>query len=100
MGAYRERALQIADALRDLDGVEVVPDPPHTTMMHLFLRRDAAALKAAVVRLAREEGIWTFSFRPADVPGVQKAELEVGDATLDVSPGEFRDVIERLLFAA
>lgn len=97
MAAYRRRALEIADALRDLEHVEVLPDPPHTTMMHLFLHREAGPLQATVVRLAREEGIWSFSFRPSDVPGVQRAELEVGDATLRFSPGEFRDVIERLL---
>jgi threonine aldolase len=28
MPKYRERALQIAEALRDLPGVKVVPDPP------------------------------------------------------------------------
>ena len=73
------------------------PDPPHTTMMHLFLRREAEPLRAAVVRLAKQERIWTFSFWASDVPGVQRAELEVGDATLGFSPEEFRGVIERLL---
>ena len=77
--------------------MEILPDPPHTTMMHLFVRREAGPLQAAVVRLAREEGIWAFSFRPSDVPGVQRAELEVGDATLRFSPEEFRGVFERLL---
>ena len=63
----------------------------------LFLRREAGPLQAAVVRLAREERIWTFSFGPSDVPGVQRAELEVGDATIQFSPEEFRNVIDRLL---
>jgi hypothetical protein len=49
------------------------------------------------VRLAREEGIWTFSSWASEVPGVQRAELEVGDATLGFSPEEFGGVIERLL---
>ena len=97
MPAYRQHALQIAEALRDLPGADVLPDPPHTTMMHLFLRREPGALQAAVVRLAREERIWTFSFGPSDVPGVQRAELEVGDATIQFSPEEFRNVIDRLL---
>jgi threonine aldolase len=97
VGAYRERALEIAEALRDLADVDVLPDPPHTAMMHLFLRREAEPLRAAIVRLAREERIWTFSFWASDVPGVQRAEVEVGDATLGFSPEEFADVIERLL---
>jgi hypothetical protein len=65
--------------------------------MHLFLRREAAALTSAVVRLASEHRIWTFSFRPADAPGVQRTELEVGDATLGFAVEEFREIIERLL---
>src|SRR5207248_10685804 len=38
---YRRHALAIANGLRDLPGVEVVPDPPHTTMFHLVLHRPA-----------------------------------------------------------
>jgi threonine aldolase len=95
---YRDRALAIAAALRDLPGVEVLPDPPHTTMMHLLLHRDAGALRRSVLRLAREERIWTFWYQwPTGMPGVQRVELEVGDATLKFSPLEFRDVVERLL---
>jgi threonine aldolase len=95
---YRDRALGIAAALRDLPGVDVLPDPPHTTMMHLLLHRDARALRASVIRLGKEERIWTFSYlMPTGVPGVQRFELEVGDATLQFSPQEFRDLVERLL---
>jgi hypothetical protein len=66
-------------------------------MLHLFLRREAKPLRRAIARLAREEGIWTFSSWASDVPGVQRMELEVGDATLRFSPEELRDVIGRLL---
>ena len=38
---YRRHALAVADALRDLDGVDIVPDPPQTTMMHLVFARPA-----------------------------------------------------------
>jgi hypothetical protein len=31
------------------------------------------------------------------VPGVQRAELEVGDATLEWRPAEFREVVRQLL---
>lgn len=98
ISAYRERALQIAEALRDLPGVEVVPDPPHTTMMHLLLHREAEPLRATVLRLAREEGIWTFWYlESTGCLGVQRVEVDVGDATLDFSPEEFRGVVDRLL---
>jgi threonine aldolase len=98
MSAYRERALEIAGALRDVSGVDVVPDPPHTAMMHLVLHREAGPLREAALRLAREEGVWTWP-RPqsSGTPGAPRVELEVGDATLEFTLEEFRTVIERLL---
>lgn len=91
-------ALALADILRDLEGVDVVPDPPHTPMFHLLLHREGGALADAALRLAREEGIWTL-YPPVetDVPGVHRWEIEVGEATLGWSPAEFRSVVERLL---
>ena len=40
MAAYVEHARAIAAALAGIEGVEVVPDPPQTPMMHLHLRYD------------------------------------------------------------
>jgi hypothetical protein len=77
--------------------VQILPDPPHTTMMHLLLRREEGPLQAAVVRLAKEERIWSFWPGPSNVPGVQRMELDVGDATLRLTVEEFRNIIERLL---
>lgn len=100
MAAYLKQALAIAGALRDLPGLAIMPDPPHTPMMHLLLGRDAGALRAASLELAREEGIWTFNqFLATDVPGIQRVELEVGDATLEWQPAEVRKVVGRLLAA-
>jgi len=96
--AYQQQALAIADALHDLPDLVVMPEPPHTPMMHLLLRRDADALRAAALKLAREDRVWTFSqFSGTDVPGVHRVELEVGDATLEWAPAEVRRVIESLL---
>jgi hypothetical protein len=94
MPKYRERGLQIAEALRDLPGVKVVPDPPQTTMMHLLLHREPKSLQAAVTRLAQKTGIWTFGYFKADSPEVQRVELDVGDATLELSPEEVRGAVE------
>jgi threonine aldolase len=96
--AYREQALQIAEALHDVPGVEVMPDPPHTTMMHLLLHREAEPLRDAALRLAREKGDWTFgNFMSTVSPQVQRAELQVGEAALEFSPKEVRDSISYLL---
>lgn len=98
MPAYRDRALELAGALHDLPGVQLVPDPPQTSMFHLILHRDAVSLGAAALRLAREDGIWTWGrFHVTEIPNISRVELGVGDATLDWTPIEFREVIEQLL---
>lgn len=98
MPAYRAQALALTAALEGLPGVEVVPAPPQTSMFHLILHREAGALQAAAVRLAKEDGIWTWGgFHPTEVPGVSRVELSVGDATLEWTPAEFRSVISGLL---
>ena len=98
MPAYRAQALALADALHDLPGLQLVPDPPQGSMFHLVLHRDAEALQAAALRLAKEDRIWTWGkFNSTDVPGISRAELGVGDASLEWPPAAFREVIERLL---
>jgi len=98
MAAYQEQAATLADAVRGLAGVEVIPDPPHTPMMHLLFHREAGAVRAAALRIAGEDRVWTFAqLAGTDVPGVCRAELEVGDATLGWTPAAFRDLMQRLL---
>ena len=94
---YLDHARAIAAALGGLPGVRVVPDPPQTPMMHLLLGTSAVGFRAAAVRLAKDQGIWTW---PAAVPtldpAVQRIELTVGDATLGFAPDEVRDVLTAL----
>jgi threonine aldolase len=89
MGAYHEKAIAIAAGLAQLPGIDVVPDPPQTNMMHLYLRGDAERLLASARVASAATGIWTFDhLGSTPVPGVQKWEWTVGDATLDVPTEE------------
>ncbi|HWL50198.1 MAG TPA: beta-eliminating lyase-related protein [Acidimicrobiia bacterium] len=98
MKAYRDHALAIAGALRDLEGVRVVPDPPQTSMMHFHLAVPEDEFEANVLRIAEEAGIWTWpKGYPTTHPDWQVVELTVGDSTLDFEPGEVRDLIARLV---
>jgi threonine aldolase len=98
MKSYRDHALAIADALRDLDRVRVVPDPPHTSMFHLHLNVPEVDLKANSLRIAQDDGIWTWkSTFPGTHPDWQIVELTVGDATLDFEPDEVRGLVTRLI---
>ena len=83
MPAYLERARAIADAVRDLPGVTVVPDPPQTPMIHLLLRTSAESFAAAARTLAADSGLWTWE-KPMTTgdPAVQRVEFSVGDATM------------------
>jgi len=98
MPRYLSHTRAIADALRDLPGVTIVPDPPQTPMLHLLLRTTSDDFTAAARRLATEQGLWTW---PAAMgtpdPGTQRVELAVGDATLALRPGEVREIIGHLL---
>jgi threonine aldolase len=100
MPAYLDRAREIADAVRDLPGVAVVPDPPQTPMLHLVLRTGPEEFTAAARTLA-EGGLWTWERpMPTGVPGLVRVELSVGDATMALSTAEIREAVAALASAA
>lgn len=101
MPAYVEHAGAVAAELRAVDGVEVVPDPPVTNMMHLYLRAPAESLTAAMRRLAVDDGLWTWPRGfPTERPAWQAVELTVGDATLAWAPDEVSRLVSGLLAEA
>ena len=98
MPEYAAHARAIAAELARIDGVDVVPDPPQTPMLHIHLRTTASVALAGVRRLATEERIWAVGgTAPTDTPGIRRIELSVGDATLVFSPAEAARVIRFLL---
>jgi threonine aldolase len=98
MPAYVEHAQAIAAELTTLDGVQLVPDPPVTTMMHVYLRGEAAALDATIRRIATERRLWTWpKTAPCELPGWRAVELTIGDATLNFAPAEVRDLVAEIL---
>jgi threonine aldolase len=98
MARYHEHAKAIARALREVRGVEVLPDPPHTNMMRLLLRVDAKRLAANACRIAREQGIYTFKWSsPGQSAAIRMVELSVGDASLGFKPVEAARVIGQLV---
>ena len=96
MPGYLERAREIADSVRHLPGVTVVPDPPQAPMLHLLLRTGADEFRSAVVSLA-EKGLWTWERpMPTGDPDVVRVELSVGDATMALTVDEVRTAIATL----
>lgn len=98
MAEYHQKALCIAAVLHDVPGITIVPDPPQTNMMHLYLKGESEKLTTAALDLSSESGVWLGSrFAPTPLPGVQRAELTVGSATTDLSGNEIGALFEQLM---
>ena len=92
------RHRKYATLLAPFDEIEIPPHPPHTNMMHLFIRGEREKLEAAALDVARETGTWLFSWlAPTLFPGLTMFELTVGEATLDLSGQEIVDVFRMVL---
>ena len=98
MEAYHAKAEEIAALLAPFAEIQIVPNPPHTNMMHLFIRGERGKLEAAVLDVAKETGIWLFNqLAPTVLPDLSLFELTVGEATLDLSGQEIVDVFRMVL---
>ena len=97
MPTWLAHARALAAAVGDLDGVRVLPDPPHTHMFHLFVACPVGAFGAARDRVAEAHGIWLSDrVRAADVPGWSRFEVAVHDAALDISPAVLREALSAI----
>ncbi|HCI81002.1 MAG TPA: low specificity L-threonine aldolase [Ktedonobacter sp.] len=97
MGEYHEKAKSVASVLSEFSRISVVPNPPQTNMMHVFLQGDPERLIEASLDVARETKTLLFSgLTPTLLLGYSKFELSVGDATLDLSNEEIRELFERI----
>jgi threonine aldolase len=100
MTRYARHATAIGRALRGVPGVEVLPDPPQSAMLHVRLATSVDGLRSAAMRIARTDRVWTFS-RPfaTEGPSLQRCELSVGDATLELTAVEVAELLGRLAAA-
>jgi hypothetical protein len=86
--------------LREVPGIDVVPDPPQTPLFHLHLRGDREQLARRSLQLAREQGVWLFAPPALGVTGVDrvsKLELDVGEPALEISPGQAAELFSIVL---
>jgi threonine aldolase len=95
---YYQHALAVAGALKGVEQVEVVPDPPQTPMMHLHLRVAEEQFLTNARRIAEDKGIFTWPRSYAtDTPSIRRVELTVGDATMTFPPEEIAKIVEDLV---
>jgi len=96
---YCDKAGEVAATLSQFPQIEVMPNPPQTNMMHLFLRGDREKLALAALAIAQETRTWLFSsLAPTRIPGYAAFELTIGEAALDLSNEEIASLFE-MLFA-
>lgn len=97
MARYYRRARALATRLREIDGLDVVPDDVRSPLMHLRFHATAAEMESRVRRLAERDGVWTFA-RPFVREGtrLQRYEFQVGRATMAFSVVELIEVMATL----
>ena len=95
---YCERAKTLAGVFASFPDVAVTPSPPHTNMMHVFVRGDRSRLEQAALRVSQESRVWMpAGWSQTQVPGVQMFELSCGEGSLEIADDEVRELFGRLL---
>lgn len=97
MEAYHRRAVEVARVLSSFEQMQVVPNPPATNMMHVYLRGDRQRLENASREIAEEQRTFLF-YRLASsaLPGYQKLEVTIRECALEFSDEEIRAAFEDL----
>ena len=93
--AYCRKAAEIADALRGVEGLAIVPEHPPTNMMHLHFSGDLEAIEDAVYEVARETRLLLFARLNRSAEGVGVVELAVGEHSLEIDTAEIRELMEQ-----
>jgi threonine aldolase len=101
MGDYRDHAVALAAAITRDAGVAVTPDPPQTSMFHVLLPVDVAAVTAARDAILAEHGVQLFSHAGTEsIPGRCRFELTVGENAMEFTPDEVGMLITDLVARA
>lgn len=98
MPDFWRRARELAVALQDVPGVEVIPQPPQTPLFHVLVAAPQAALEAAHRRVAERRGLQLFLYaRPTTSPRHSRFEVTVGENAMAVPVEEVRDAVAELV---
>jgi threonine aldolase len=101
MPVHAAHARAIAAALAEVDGLEVVPDPPQTPLFHLLLRGDRERLAEAALQTAEERKVFLFADPGSTTsPSWQKLEVMVGEVTLALEPAEVAELFAEVMARA
>lgn len=98
MPEYRKRAISLAQALKEIPGLIIKPDPPQVNMFHVYIPAPAAHLEQAHEKLMKEDDFKLCSrFAETEIPGWTRTEVAVGDQAMTMSNEEIVDKYKKLL---
>jgi threonine aldolase len=98
---YCERARRVAALLGSIEGVHVLPQPPHTNMFHAYLPVDAERLLEQSTALGRSQKVALFTrARASAPPGHCAVELWIGDAASAIGDDELEALVRSVLEGA
>ena len=101
MPVHAAHARALAAALREVEGLEIVPDPPQTPLFHVLLRGDRERLAEAAVQIAEERKVFLFADPSSTMsPSWQRHEVMVGEVTLALEPAEVAELYTEVLARA
>ena len=101
MPVHAAHARALAAALAEVDGLEIVPDPPQTPLFHVLLRGDRERLADAALQIAEERKVFLFADPGSTTsPSWQRHEVMVGEVTLALEPGEIAELYAEVLARA
>lgn len=95
---YYRRAVQLSRALSRVDGVEALPTPAQSAMLHVRLSGPRHRVLGRLHQVAEDEGVWLFA-RPFAVegPSLQRFEMTVGEATMQLRVRDVASLLERVV---
>jgi threonine aldolase len=101
MPSFVRKTKEVGAALARIDGIEVVPDPPHVAMLHVFVRGELERVNDALFEIAKERRTLPASpFVPTPLPNVQRTEIGIGVPSLDVPTDEIAELYAEIVSRA
>ena len=93
---YVSKAQDVANALRSIPQVRLVPEHPPTNMMHAYLDGDPDRFVTASMQIAEEDRVWLlYRVGPSG-----KIEINVGEGALGLGEAEIWRLFTKLFALA
>ncbi|WP_329721648.1 threonine aldolase family protein [Ideonella sp.] len=98
MAEYHQRALQLATALAEVEGLRVAPEPPHTNSFQVHLPGEPALVRQAMLTIAQEHRFWLSGACVDSVwPDHSMIEVAIGDTSQGWTDAEVVSHFRQLL---